>query len=290
MHGARHIEGVVRPVAPALEDDRLAVAHLPVVIGEHEVGEVFAAVFGAELQGLLRRHHRGTLLLHILAEAAGDLAPRPARPDNRDDLAQPGLIDLGAAAQERDLLRGLHLADVEPGVVAVDRAQLTEPSVHMMGKAQVVESDPRGLETKVGQGRGGAGDDVGLEVADHFVAVQPLHVGLQGVEPHRLGFPRHEGGVQELGDPHPGDPGRGLKEPGEGELGHHEGGGLRRVAGQDHSGLVLGEPPLRDPGPEPGGVVDIARQGGHQGLEPCGVHLPSGAFQIEQHRVTPTLY
>ena len=289
MHGARDIERVVRPAAPALEDDRLTFAHRPFVVGEHQVGEILPAVLGAELQRLLRGHHGGALLLHILPEASGDLAPRPTRPDHRHDLAQPGLVHLGAAAQELDLLRRLHLTDVEPAIEAIDHPQPIEHPVHMLPEAQIVEADPRALEPEIAQGGRRTGDQVRLEVTDHFFTVETLDIGLQRIEPDRFGLPRHKRGVQELGDPHPGDPGRGLEQAGHRELRQHEGRGFGRIPWQDHRSLVLGKPPFGDAGPEPGGVVDIAWQRGDQGIEASGLHLLSGSFQVQQH-ATPLCF
>ena len=159
----------------------------------------------------------------------------------------------------------------------------------MLAEAQIVEADPRAIEPEIAQGCRRTGDQVRLEVADHFLTVESLDIGLQRVEPDRFGLSRHERGVQELGDPHPGDPGRSLEQAGHRELRQHQGRGFGRITRQDHRSLVLGEPPFGDAGPEPGGVIDIAWQRGDQSIETRGLHLLSRSFQVQQH-ATPLCF
>ena len=141
MHCSRHVEGIVGVASPAFEDDGLVFAHLPIIVGEHQVREILAPVLGPELQGFLRCDHIGAAFLKELAETTSHLVPHAARTNHRHDLCQRLFVQLGAMAQEGNLLRRLHFADVQPGIVGIAPAQICQFALDIDGQAQVVEPD-----------------------------------------------------------------------------------------------------------------------------------------------------
>ena len=148
-------------------------------------------MFGAELQGFLRRDQVRATSLHEIAKLRRNVFPDDARPNARHDVAKAGFVDRSAVAEEVDLLWRLHLADVEPRVDGVGDLQAGQFRFRMLSQAQVVEADPRVFEPKLDQRTGGAQHEVRRHVARDLFRIERLDVALQRVETHGFRFVRH---------------------------------------------------------------------------------------------------